>query len=166
MCQHGSNDLFIHVTGGQIYASTARAWPSCGNLHEQGSGIYLEWQRTAGPGRARLKAIPRTHGRAWMEKVIHFSLLFFLPICSHIGESVTSKITFAAIGDFGGIPLPPYSTYTQKKIARVMGKVCATLKSKFYSAFWKTWHWWSSLLFAAGCLYSVIWSTGVFLFLE
>lgn len=42
MCQHGSNDLFIHVTGGQIYASTARAWPSCGNLHEQGSGIYLE----------------------------------------------------------------------------------------------------------------------------
>ena len=42
MCQHGSNDLFIHVTGGQIYASTARAWPSCGNLHEQGLGIYLE----------------------------------------------------------------------------------------------------------------------------
>lgn len=70
-----------------------------------------------------------------MEKVIRFSLLFFLPICSHIGESVTAKITFAAIGDFGGIPLPPYSTYTQKKIARVMGKVCATFKSKFYSAF-------------------------------
>ncbi|CAH3027844.1 unnamed protein product [Porites evermanni] len=66
-----------------------------------------------------------------MEKVIRFSLLFFLPICSHIGETVTTKITFAAIGDFGGIPLPPYSTYTQKKIARVMGKFADTKQVQF-----------------------------------
>lgn len=66
-----------------------------------------------------------------MEKVIRFSLLFFLPICFHIGESVTPKITFAAIGDFGGIPLPPYSTYTQKKIARVMGKFADTKQVQF-----------------------------------
>lgn len=41
------------------------------------------------------------------------------------------RLTFVAIGDFGGIPLPPYSTYTQKKIAKVMGKVSAYKEPHF-----------------------------------
>lgn len=53
-------------------------------------------------------------------------LFFFLQICSHVGGKDKPKLTFAAIGDFGGIPLPPYSTYTQKKIAKVMGKYADT----------------------------------------
>lgn len=66
-----------------------------------------------------------------MEKVIRLSLFFFLQICSHAGGTGSPKLTFAAIGDFGGIPLPPYSTYTQKKIAKVMGKYADVKEVKF-----------------------------------
>ena len=58
-----------------------------------------------------------------MEEVRLFSLFLLLQICSLVGRAENPKLTFAAIGDFGGIPLPPYSTYMQKKIAKVMGKV-------------------------------------------
>lgn len=59
-----------------------------------------------------------------MEEVRLLPLFLFLQICSRVGGTEYPKLTFAAIGDFGGIPLPPYSTYMQKKIAKVMGKVC------------------------------------------
>lgn len=60
-----------------------------------------------------------------MERVIRLSLLFFLQICSLVGATDSQKLTFAAIGDFGGVPQWPYFTYTQKKIAKVMGKASA-----------------------------------------
>lgn len=65
----------------------------------------------------------QAHGREWMEEVRFLSLFLFLQICSRVGAMEYPRLAFAAIGDFGGIPLPPYSTYTQKKIAKVMGKV-------------------------------------------
>lgn len=57
-----------------------------------------------------------------MEEV-RLLLLFLLQICSRVGATEYPRLAFAAIGDFGGIPHPPYTTYMQKKIARVMGKV-------------------------------------------
>lgn len=57
------------------------------------------------------------------------SLFLFVQICSRVGGTEYPSLTFAAIGDFGGIPLPPYSTPTQKKIAKVMGKVYAFKES-------------------------------------
>lgn len=64
-----------------------------------------------------------------MEEVRLLSLFLFLQICSRVGGTEYPRLAFAAIGDFGGIPLPPYSTYMQKKIAKVMGKVCVYKES-------------------------------------
>ena len=59
-----------------------------------------------------------------MEDVRILFLLFLLSqICFHASATDYPKLTFVAIGDFGGIPLPPYTTYMQKKIAKVMGRV-------------------------------------------
>lgn len=66
-----------------------------------------------------------------MEEVRLLSLFLFLQICSRVGATEYPRLTFAAIGDFGGIPLPPYSTYMQKKIAKVMGKVRVYKESLF-----------------------------------
>lgn len=71
-----------------------------------------------------------------MEKVIRLSLLFLLQLSwSRVGGTGSPKLTFAAIGDFGGIPQPPYYTYTQKKIAKVMGEVCALRRRLLQSVF-------------------------------
>lgn len=66
-----------------------------------------------------------------MEEVRLLLLFLFLQICSRVGATEYPRLTFAAIGDFGGIPLPPYSTYMQKKIAKVMGKVRVYKESLF-----------------------------------
>lgn len=66
-----------------------------------------------------------------MEEVRILSLLLFLQICFHAGATEYPRLTFAAIGDFGGIPLPPYSTFMQKKIAKVMGKFADSREVKF-----------------------------------
>lgn len=66
-----------------------------------------------------------------MEKIIRLSLLFFLHTSSFVGGTGSPKLSFAAIGDFGGLPQPPYFTYTQKKIAQVLGKYAATKEVKF-----------------------------------
>lgn len=58
-------------------------------------------------------------------EVTRLSLIFFLQTCSLVGSTDSTKLAFAAIGDFGGVPQPPYFTYTQRKIARVLGKVSA-----------------------------------------
>lgn len=58
-----------------------------------------------------------------MEEVRILFLFLFSQICFHVSATEYPRLTFAAIGDFGGIPLPPYTTYMQKKIAKVMGKV-------------------------------------------
>lgn len=62
-------------------------------------------------------------------EVTHLSLLFFLQTCSLVGSTDGTRLAFAAIGDFGGVPQPPYFTYTQRKIARVLGKVSALIQS-------------------------------------
>ena len=51
-----------------------------------------------------------------MEEVRILFLFLFSQICFHVGATEYPRLTFAAIGDFGGIPLPPYTTYMQKKI--------------------------------------------------
>lgn len=66
-----------------------------------------------------------------MEEVSLLSLFLFLQICSRVGATEFPRLAFAAIGDFGGIPLPPYSTYMQKKIAKVMGKEADIKEVKF-----------------------------------
>lgn len=66
-----------------------------------------------------------------MEEVSLLSLFLFLQICSRVSATEFPRLAFAAIGDFGGIPLPPYSTYMQKKIAKVMGKVRVYKESLF-----------------------------------
>jgi len=59
-----------------------------------------------------------------LQKVRFLSIFIVLKICYrvHCYEECQS-LTFAAIGDFGGTPFPPYYTNTQKKVAKVMGEV-------------------------------------------
>lgn len=51
--------------------------------------------------------------------------------CSLVGSTDGTRLAFAAIGDFGGVPQPPYFTYTQRKIARVLGKYAFMKDIKF-----------------------------------
>ena len=51
--------------------------------------------------------------------VFLFLKLWYLVYCHEKNQS----LTFAAIGDFGGTPFPPYYTIRQKKVAKVMGEV-------------------------------------------
>ena len=58
------------------------------------------------------------------QNVRYLSMFLLLQICyrAHChGQKQT--LAFAAIGDFGGTPLPPYYTNTQKKVAKAMGEV-------------------------------------------
>lgn len=91
-----------------------------------------------------------------MERVIRLSLLFFLQICSLVGATDGPKLTFAAIGDFGGVPQPPYFTYTQKKIARVMGKASAISRLLHNGFLSKYIAFTIAVPFTAGRLYSFI----------
>jgi len=59
-----------------------------------------------------------------LQNVRKLSILLLLQISCHVGSHEESQsLTFAAIGDFGGTPFPPYYTNTQKKVAKVMGEV-------------------------------------------
>ena len=60
-----------------------------------------------------------------LHNVRHLAVFLLLQICCRVGSHKEShSLTFAAIGDFGGTPFPPYYTNTQMKVAKVMGKVC------------------------------------------
>ena len=59
-----------------------------------------------------------------LQKVRYLSIFLLLQICCRVGSHKESQsLTFAAIGDFGGTPFPPYYTNTQKQVAKVMGEV-------------------------------------------
>lgn len=62
---------------------------------------------------------------------IYTVTIVLVAMCSHAGGTESPKLAFVAIGDFGGVPQPPYFTYTQKKIAKVMGKYADLKKVKF-----------------------------------
>jgi len=58
-----------------------------------------------------------------LQNVRYLSIFLLLLICRHVGShGENQSLTFAAIGDFGGTPFPPYYTSTQKKVAKVMGE--------------------------------------------
>ena len=60
-----------------------------------------------------------------LQNVRFLSIFLLLQICCRVGRHEENQsLTFAAIGDFGGTPFPPYYTKTQKKVAKVMGEVC------------------------------------------
>lgn len=59
-----------------------------------------------------------------LQKVSFLTVFLFLKICYRVYCFKKNQIlTFAAIGDFGGTPFPPYYTIKQKKVAKVMGEV-------------------------------------------
>jgi len=47
------------------------------------------------------------------------------------GNNDDNELCFSVIGDMGGIPNPPYSTASQKRVAKLLGKVTGKLKCKF-----------------------------------
>ena len=60
-----------------------------------------------------------------LQSVRFLSIFLLIQLCCPVGSHRESQsLTFAAIGDFGGTPFPPYYTNTQKKVAKVMGEVC------------------------------------------
>lgn len=53
-------------------------------------------------------------------------------ICFHVGGNKNNQgLTFLAIGDFGGISRPPYTTHMQRKVAEVMGQYADSGKAQF-----------------------------------
>ena len=59
-----------------------------------------------------------------LQKVNFLSVFLFLKICYRgYCHNKNQSLTFAAIGDFGGTPFPPFYTIRQKKVAKVMGEV-------------------------------------------
>lgn len=59
-----------------------------------------------------------------LQKVSFLTVFLFLKICCRVYcLKKNQSLTFAAIGDFGGTPFPPYYTIKQKKVAKVMGQV-------------------------------------------
>lgn len=56
-----------------------------------------------------------------MEKIFYLTL--FWVVCQlnvTTSGAKKGKLTFIAVGDFGGSSVPPYTTYTQKRLAKVM----------------------------------------------
>lgn len=55
--------------------------------------------------------------------------LFLEVFCK--GHHKDKRLSFFAVGDFGGTDLFPFYTYTQKRVAQTMGKVSVNGLSKY-----------------------------------
>lgn len=62
-----------------------------------------------------------------MKTPVYMLLLFLLGR----GYAQEKGLHFVVIGDWGGNPIPPYTTVAEKEVAEQMGKTAADIGSKF-----------------------------------